>query len=232
MTTLKVIAIPGIAPAGGFQGPNSGTVAAGSDGTFTVDIRDIPFAYGAGYVPARTDHRFHYTPVAVAAASAGLCFASAALSNGTKAVAANVDVMREVKAVIIPGTSAITAGVLTLTYDANDGTAAQVDALDITTAASTTKTVAASKGVQRMRSQIVTALAGGASPTFYIGTTASLAVPVPPGAQDAAIVSEMLDAAIVTVANAGTLSTAGIYTPNSAPNATLKFGVSYNTIAQ
>jgi hypothetical protein len=232
MTTLKVIAIPGLAQAGGFSGPNTGTVAAGSDGTFTIDVRDVPFAYGAGYVPARTDHRFYTTPVAVAAASAGLLFASAALSNGTKAIAANVDVMREVKAVVLPGTTAITAGTLTLTYDANDGTAAQVDALDLTTALSTTKTLAASKGVMRMRSQIVTGLTGGTSPTFYIGTTAAIAVPVSPGAQNAAIVSEFLDSAIVTVANAGTLSTAGIYAPNSAPNATLKFGVSYNTIAQ
>lgn len=232
MTTLKVIAVPGIAQAGAFAGPNTGTVQAGSDGTFSIDPRDIPFAFGAGYVPARTDHRFYYTPVAVAAASAGLLFASAALSNGTKSIAANVDVMREVKAVVLPGTVAITAGTLTLTYDANDGTAAQVDALDLTTALSTTKTLAASKGVVRMRSQIVTGLTGGASPTFYIGTTAAIAVPVAAGAQDAAIVSELLDGAVVTVANAGTLSTAGIYTPNTAPNATHTFGVSYNTIAQ
>jgi hypothetical protein len=232
MTTLKVIAIAGLAPSGGFSGPNSGNVAAGSDGTFTIDVRDIPFAYESGYVPARTDFRQYYTTTAPAAASAGLLFASAALSNGTKAIAANVDYMREVKAVVIPGTTAITAGTLTLTYDANDGTASQVDALDLSTAVSTTKTLAASKGVMRMRSQIVTALAGGASPTFYIGTTASLALPIAPGAQNAAIISEMLDAAIVTVANAGTLSNAGIYTPNSAPNGTLKFGVNYTTIAQ
>ncbi len=232
MATLKVIAIPGVAQAGGFSGPNTGLVAANSDGTFTVDVRDIPFAYGAGYVPARTEHRFYYTPGAVASASAGLLFASAALSNGTKSIAANVDVMREVKAVVLPGTTAITAGTLTLTYDANDGTASQVDALDLTTALSTTKTVAASKGVLRMRSQIVTGLTGGSSPTFYIGSTAAIAVPVAPGAQDTAIVSEWLDNAIVTVANAGTISTAGIYTPNTAPNATHTFGVSYNTIAQ
>jgi hypothetical protein len=36
----------------------------------------------------------------------------------------------------------------------------------------------------------VTGLAGVSSPTFYIGTTAAFAVSIPPGTQDATIVSE------------------------------------------
>jgi hypothetical protein len=54
----------------------------------------------------------------------------------------------------------------------------------------THSTVTASKGVMRMRSQIVTGLAGVSSPTFYTGTTAAVAVSIPPGTQDATIVSE------------------------------------------
>ncbi len=229
--TVKVLPIAGVAPQGAFQGQYS-NVNAGSDGTFTIDPRDLAYALGAGYVPARTDFEFYYTPTAPAAASAGLCFASAALSNGTKAIAANVDVMRPVSAVALPGTAGITAGVLTLTYDANDGTVAFADALSLATAASTTKTVQTSKGVARMRSQVVTGLTGGSSPTFYIGTSADLSVPVPPGAQDAVVVNEWLDGAIVAVVNAGTLNAAGKYTANTAPNATHNFGVSYTTLAQ
>ena len=231
--TIKVIAIPGIAQVGAFQGPNSGSVAENSDGTFSIDPRDTIYAFGAGYVPARTEVRFH-TSSAPAVASAGLCFASASLANGTLAVAANVDVMRQVQALVFPGTTAITAGNLALTYDANDGTVAQVDNLSLITALSTTLTLTASKGVLRMRSQIVTGLTGGTSPTIYIGTTAAVAVPVPEGAQDLTIVSEFLDAAVVTVANAGTLTTAplGVYTPHTAPNATHNFGIGYTAVAQ
>lgn len=102
------------------------------------------------------------------------------------------------------------------------------------TALSTTLTLNTSKGVLRKRSQIVTGLTGGTSPTILIGTTAAVAVPVPPGAQDATIVSEFLDGAIVAVANAGTLSTTplGAYTPHTAPNATHNFGVAYTAVFQ
>lgn len=237
--TIKVIAIPGIAPVGAFQGPNSGNVAENSDGTFSIDPRDTVFAFGAGYVPARTDSRFYYTPTAPTLANVNLCFSSAGLSNGTLAVAANVDSMRPVTAIVIPGTTAITAGVLTLTYAANDGTAAQVDALNLATPLSTTLTISTTKGVLRLASQIVTGLTGGTSPTIQIGTSAAIAVPVPPGAQDAAIVSEFLDGAIVTAANAGTLTSSGtsasplgVYTPHTAPNSTHNFGVAYTTVSQ
>jgi hypothetical protein len=231
--TIKVIAIPGIAQQGAFQGPNSGNVSEGSDGTFSIDPRDTIYALSAGYVPARTENRYAYAP-APALLSNGLLFNSASLANGTLAVAANVDQMRAVQALVLPGTTAITAGNLALTYDANDGTVAFVDNFSLVTPLSTTLTINASKGVLRMRSQIVTGLTGGTSPTILIGTTAALAVPVPVGAQDLTIVSEFLDTAIVTVANAGTLTTAplGVYTPHTAPNATHNFGVAYTAVAQ
>lgn len=230
--TIKVIAVSGATTSNGFDGPFSGDVVAGADGTFTIDPRDTAFAMANGYVPARTEHRFYRTPYAPATAVPGLTFASAALSNGTKAIAANVAEMRPVQAVVLPGTTAITAGTLTLTYDACDGTASQVDALSLATAASATKTLNASKGVMRMRSQIVTGLTGGTSPTFYIGTTDTLSVPVPPGAQDAAIICEWLDGALVSTANAGTLTAAGVYTPNSVPSTAHNFAVSYTTLSQ
>jgi hypothetical protein len=229
--TVKVLAVSGVAPSGSFQGPNTGSVSAGADGTFTIDPRDMAFALGAGYVPARTDFRLHSitTP---AAASSGLLFASAALTNGTKAIAADVDVMRQIAVVVIPNSPGITAGTLTLTYDANDGTIAQVDVLPLATPFNTNLSLFASKGSSRMRSQVIAGLTGGGTPGIFIGTTAALAVPIPPGAQDAAIVSEFLDAAIVSVANAGALTSAGIYTPHTVPNATHNFAVTYNTLAQ
>jgi hypothetical protein len=230
--TIKVIAIPGNTTVGAFQGPFSGSVSENADGTFSIDPRDTIFALAAGYVPARTESRWYYTPTAPAAANANLLYSSAGLSNGTLAVAANVDVMRPAQVVIIPGTTAITAGTLTLTYAANDGTAAQVDALNLSTALSTNLTLTTTKGVLRMATQIVTLLAGGTSPTIQIGTNASISVPVPEGAQDLAIVSEFLDGAVVTATNAGTLGsppTLGAYLPHTAPNATHNFGVAYTS---
>jgi hypothetical protein len=64
-------------------------------------------------------------------ATAGRIVASVALANGALAIANQPDTARQVDARVDPGAAAITAGTLTVTYAANDGTAAQVDVLSL-----------------------------------------------------------------------------------------------------
>ncbi|HYP35863.1 MAG TPA: hypothetical protein VEQ62_05955 [Stellaceae bacterium] len=228
--TVNVIGAVGVTPAGAFQGPFSGSVNANSDGTFTIDPRDQGFALSAGYIPVRRQ-TVQFTPgFAPAAGAVGTIVASVALTNTSLTIAANPDVMRKCQVRVDPGTSAITAGICTVTYAANDGTAAQVDALSLVTAASTLLTVPFTKGAMTVASAVVTAAAGGASPKIQIDTTAALAVPVPVAPADVTILKEITDSAD-TSANLGTLTTAGIWTPHTAPNGTHTFSVGYATVS-
>jgi methyl coenzyme M reductase subunit C len=145
-------------------------------------------------------------------------------------IAANPDAMRQVFMRVDPGTTAITAGVCTVTYAANDGTAAQVDVLSLVTALSTILSTNLSKGALTVASAVVSGLVGGTSPKIQLGTTAVLAVPLPPGSVDVTILKEITDGAD-TSATIGTLTNAGIWTPHTVPNATHTFGVSYSTLA-
>ena len=229
--TVLVIAAVGVTASGAFQGPNSGSVNAGSDGTFAIDPRDLAFALGAGYVPVRrSSHSFAPMVSAPAAATAGRIVASVALTNTSLTIANQPDTMRKCQVRVDPGTVAITAGICTVTYAANDGTAAQVDALSLVTAASTLLTVPFTKGALTVASAVVTALAGGASPKIQIDTTAALAVPVPPNAVDVTILKEVT-AGADSSATLGTITNAGIWTPNSAPNASATYAVAYSSIA-
>ena len=227
--TVLVIAAVGVTASGAFQGPNSGSVNAGSDGTFAIDPRDLAYALGAGYVPVRRQsHAFAPMVSAPATATAGRIVASVALTNTS--LTNNPDTMRKCQVRVDPGTVAITAGICTVTYAANDGTAAQVDALSLVTAASTLLTVPFTKGVLTVASAVVTGLAGGASPKIQIDTTAALAVPVPPNAVDVTILKEVT-AGTDSSATLGTITNAGIWTPNSAPNASATYAVAYSSIA-
>jgi hypothetical protein len=233
MTTAVVIAIGGVAPLGAFQGPNSGTVtASATDNTFTIDTRDLVDAMKQGYVPVYRDSRSYQTsPILAAAASVGGVVNSVALANGALSLVSAVpDTMRQVFMRVDPGTTAITAGVCTVTYAANDGTAAQVDVLSLATPLSTILSANLSKGVLTIASAVVSGLVGGTSPKIQLGTTAALAVPVPPGAVDVTILKEITDVAD-TSANLGTITNAGIWTPHTVPNATHTFGVNYSTLA-
>jgi len=228
--TVTVIGAVGVTPAGAFQGPFSGTVAANSDGTFTIDPRDQAYALGAGYIPARRE-TVHYVPkTAPTILTVGQIVTSVALSNTSLTVANQPDVLRQCQVRVDPGTSAITAGVCTVTYGANDGTAAQVDALSLITAASTLLTVPFTKGVMTVASAVVTGLVGGTSPKVQIDTTAALAVPIPPNCADVTIIKEITDSTDNS-ANLGTLTTAGIWTPHTAPNSTHTYGVAYATVS-
>lgn len=112
----------------------------------------------------------------------------------------------------------IAGGVAGFYAAANDGTAAQVDALSLVASASTPISVPFTKGVLTVASAVVSGLVGGANPKVQIDTTAALAVPVPPQAVDVTILKEVT-AGADSSANLGTITNAGIWTPHSAPNA-------------
>lgn len=200
----------------------------GADGTVTVDPSDVPALLRAGYVYVTNAFRWVDLFKGVVAASAALLVASAALSNGSKAVAAQPDVPRQGQAIVIPGTTAITAGSLTLTYIANDGTVV-ADALDLTTALSTTKTLTTSKGLVHLTSAVVAGLVGGTSPTYQVGTNNTLALPVDPGFQGFAVVKANVDGADEAV---GTVTASGgLISPTTAPNATHTYSFGYTYLS-
>jgi hypothetical protein len=224
-----VIGAVGVTPVGAFQGPFSGTVQAGTDGTFAIDPRDQNDALKAGYIPVRRNvFSFQPTPTAVAILTVGQIVASAALANGALTIANQPDVMRQVAMRIDPGTSAITAGTMTASYTANDGTT-QTDALSLVATASTPFTSFLTKGVLVLQTPTIAGLVGGTSPKIELDTTAALAVPIPQGSVDVTVLKESHDSTLNSTL--GTITNAGIWTPNTAPNATHTFSVTYSTIS-
>jgi hypothetical protein len=227
--TVLVIGAVGVTPVGAFQGPFSGTVQAGADGTFAIDPRDQNDALKAGYIPVRRNvWAYQPAPSAVAAAAVGQIVASAALANGNLTIANQPDVMRAIKIRVDPGTAAITAGTLSVTYTANDGTT-QTDVISLVTALSTVITPFLSKGALVLQTPVVAGLVGGSSPKVQLDTTAALAVPIPPQSVDVTVLNESHDTSVN--ATLGTITNAGLWTPNTAPNATHTFGVTYSTIS-
>jgi hypothetical protein len=228
--TVLVIGAVGVTPVGAFQGPFSGTVLAGTDGTFAIDPRDQNDALKAGYIPVRRNTWAYVPePTAVLIATAGYIVASAALANGSLTIAHQPDTIRQVALRVDPGTSAITAGTMTVAYVANDGSNPQTDVLSLVATASTPFTSFLSKGVMTLQTPVIAGLVGGTSPKIQLDVNAALAVPVPPGSVDVTILKEVLDTA--NVATLGTLTNPGIWTPNTAPNSTHTYGVAYTTIS-
>ena len=227
--TVLVIGAVGVTPVGAFQGPFSGTVLAGADGTFAIDPRDQNDALKAGYIPVRrTVVSYSPQPTAPLIKAVGQIVASAALGNGALTIANQPDVMRQVAMRVDPGTSAITAGTMTATYTANDGTT-QTDALSLVAVASTPFTSFLSKGVLVLQTPVIAGLVGGTSPKVELDTNAAIAVPIPPGAVDVTVLNESHDTSVNTTL--GTITNAGIWTPNTAPNSTHTYGITYSTIS-
>lgn len=226
MTTMKVVPIGAVV--GTFQGPNSGSVNMNSDNTLSIDVRDLPYAMEAGYMPAYYDTRWYDPRFAPLAASAAVFVASGALSDGAQTIAAQPDVGRQVQAVVLPGTTAISAGTWALVYNATDGTT-QTDTQSLVTAASTNLTLTSSKGAMHIVSSTIAALAGGASPTMQVGSNAVLAVPIPLNAADATLLKEASDG--TDQATVGVLTTAGLWTPHVAPNGTHVPSIGFTFVA-
>jgi hypothetical protein len=193
MTTTQTVRMFAPAGSGGqIQAPN-GTYYVGADGTVTVNAADAASLQALGYQFAVTEHKAYNFPGAPVAASATVTVSSTSLTAGSLTVAAQPDVPRQLQAVVFPGTTPITAGILTFAYTANDGTA-QTDALSLVmtsqVAGTAGGTLATTKGVERLSSVVVSGVSGGNSPGVQVGTNGYLAVPVTPRFVDFAVTSE------------------------------------------
>lgn len=170
----------------------------------------------------------HATIAAPAAASATGIVSNTAVVNGSLTIAAQPGVARPLAIVIAPGSPGITAGSLALDYVANDGTDT-VETFSLIGAANSTPTT--SKGVMHVNSAVISGAVGGTTPTIQIGTNANLSVPMPENCVATTILKEGLDGADVAVGSKGTLTTKGVYHPNTAPNGTHNYDVDYTVLA-
>lgn len=214
---------------GGLVQGNFGSYPQQSDGTFLVDTRDAPAMLTLGMQYANKSTRVYNPPAAPLVATVGKIVASAALSNGALTIANQVDVPRPAVVVIGTGAAAITAGVASLTYIANDGTT-QIDVVPLNLLASTGATVVTSKGVQKMVTGVVSGLVGGSSPFIHIDTTATISVPVDPGAVDFGVYAEYVDGVAETNGAVVAGSLGGI-TPTTAPNGTHLYSFGYTFVS-
>jgi hypothetical protein len=225
MTTVR------LALTGGVVQGNHGTYQAGSDGTAAVDTRDaIGLIAGGSASYLDTSSGFYTSPIAPAAATVGRIIASGALSNGTITISNQPDVMRQVNMVWGTGTVAISAGSIAISYVANDGQT-YTESVALALAASATGTHPLSRGVVHISAPIVTGLTGGVTPFRRFDTTAFLAVPVDPAAQDYATAAESVDGAFETGGWSDSVTSIGCVSPNTAPNATHLFSLFYNFVA-
>jgi hypothetical protein len=237
-STVKLFAPVGVG--GLIQAPN-GTYVVASDGTVVVNAADVQYLMSLGFEFAVTDHRIYNTPGAPAAQSAIVTVSSTSLTVGTLTIAAQPDVARQLQAIIYPGTSAITAGVLAFTYVANDGTT-QVDSFALTGMASQAAgaagaTLSTTKGVEQLTSAVITGLTGGTTPGVAVGTNNYLAVPVPPRFVDVAFtsgkkVTPTAGTLGLAVPSFNTLSTSlitsgALYSPQTAPDGTHALSIGY-----
>jgi hypothetical protein len=234
VATVKMFAPAG--SGGSIQTNNSGTVFVQSDGTVTVNALDALTLIALGYQFAVSDHRCYSTPLwgssasvvaGMPAANATIIAGSAALSNGSVTISAQPDVPRQLQFVVIPGTSAITAGSLTVTYVGNDGQT-HADALSLVTAASTNSTITTTWGVETLTSAVVAGLTGGASPTLMGGTNNAIAVPLPPRAVDFALTKVLVDGVNSTTTTVTTST--GLVTLATAPNGLHQYGLGYSFV--
>lgn len=199
-----------------------------SDGSYTVDSRDVAPLLTQGFNYVRTQQAAYTLPLAPPAAVIGGVVSSGALSNGTLAVTTQPTVMRPVNVEIGTGTTAITAGNVAVTYVANDGTT-QTDNISAVIALSTAETVGLSKCVDTITSITVSGVVGGTSPWIRLSTTASLGLPLAPNAIDLAVTREYDAGATIAV---GTLGAAlGSIAPTTAPNGTVTYSFFYNYTA-
>jgi hypothetical protein len=207
--------------------PSTGVVVVPLSGIITVSTLDAPdlLRRGATYVNANVVYQ--KPDVAARAASAGRIVASISLANGTLTIANQPDVPRVCLLYVDPGTSAITAGVVTANYIANDGTT-QVDLLSCVTPASTVASVSLTKGMILLNSAVVSGLVGGASPLVQINDTNALSIVVNPNFSSFTLLR--LDADGASIGNVSVNSAAASVTPSTAPNGTHTFAffASYN----
>lgn len=237
MTTTQTTRMYAPTGVGGvIQAPN-GTYFVASDGSVTVNAADVRYLTDLGFVFSTTEHRVFTFPGAPVASSATVTVTSTSLTAGSLTIAAQPDVCRQLQVRTDPGTTAITAGSLVMTYTANDGTT-QVDTLSLITAASTTATLTTTKGVEVLSSAVISGVTGGTTPGIQIGTNNYLGVPVPPRFSNFTVTSEKKITPTagtlgLTVPSNDTVPTALVTTgalilPTTAPNGTIGLSFGYN----
>lgn len=189
-----------------------------------VDSRDAAALLAAGGNYIKQASRFTTLLAAPRAGSAGRLVASTSFANGTLSIANQPDVPRRGNVILNPGTTAVTAGNIAITYLANDGTNT-TDNISGITAASQILTASTSKGIVTLTSAIITAVAGGTSPGVQIDDSNSLSVFVDPGFSSFTCIKETADNAGETVGTVA--SSAASITPTTTPNGTHTFGFGY-----
>lgn len=212
------------------QCKSGNSYTANSLGVISALSSDANDLENGGCTFAISRHALYTTPGAPAALNAAVTVSSVAFSNGTLTIAAQPDVPRQLAIIINnPSTSTITAGLLTLTYLANDGTT-QTDLISAAGQAGTL-TLNTSKGVEHVvtNGAIVTGVAGGTSPGIQIGTNNYLAVPLEPGFSSWAVTKETkitptngtLGLSVPADETVSTLTTSnGLISPTQAPDGT------------
>lgn len=181
---------------------------------------------GANYVS--TQNRAQNLQGPPVAATAGRIVASTTLANGTLSIANQPDIPRQGVVVVDPGTSAITAGVLSLAYVGNDSLT-RTEAISLVGPGTTIMSTTTSRGMVTVSSAIVTALAGGASPKVQINDTNALALSVDPYFTAFSISRQFGDG--VATSGGTVASTAACFTPTLTPNATHTYGFAYSYVA-
>lgn len=221
MSTVKMNAS---AIGGLIQTAFSGNIQVPTDGVVTVDSRDAItlLTKGATYINAVTRSARISAPIAGAV---GQIMASAAATNGTKTIANQPDVARLCSVRIDPGTTAITAGNVAVTYLAVDGST-QVDNLSAVTGVTTISSQNLSKGMVHANSIVITGMAGGASPGIQVDTLNALGVAVDSGYVDFSVVALKVDDADSGLVS--TSSAAASFTPSTTPNGTHNYDVWYS----
>lgn len=221
------MALAMIVPAGTTQLVGlSGTIyTPDANGVIQVQQGDVVGMLSAGCLSTDTFNRSHAF-TAPLAATAGKFVASRALSNGaTVAFANQPDVPRQGNVVIWPGTLALTAGQVAVSYWGNDGQQ-HTDTIQTVAAASTLVTFPLSFGAVRFLSASVSGIVGGVSPAMQIDSTGALALNMSPGGNPIIIYNE-IDTATVQSPPATANTTNGVVTPQTALNGTVNYSFGY-----
>lgn len=216
---------PGASGIGGLIQGSFGNYAPQTDGTYSVDTRDAPILLGRGMNYVLQQGESYAAPVAPAAATVAAIVSSGTLSNGTVAVTAQPDVMRQVNVEVGTGTTAITAGNIAVTYVGNDGQTG-TDNMSAVCALSSSTTNALSRGVSTISSIVVSGLTGGTSPWIRLSTTATISCPVNGRAVDFTVNREYDAGATVAVGTVSATTLASI-APTNAPNGTRTYSFVY-----
>jgi hypothetical protein len=241
MANLPTISLIAPTPFFTAQCLSGATYTADSLGRISAASNDVKDLLNAGCAYSNNAHRVYTTPGAPAAAnSSAVINAQTLTANATLTIAAQPDVPRQLALVSGQGTATLTAGIVTMSYLANDGTT-QTDTFNLGTAATASaQTFTTSKGVEHLNSAIVgpTTGAQGSTVTLSVGFNNYLALPLDPGSVNLSVTKETkltptigtlglmvpADEAVSTL-----LISTGMISPTQAPDGThqLSFGYSF-----